>query len=133
MKQLQRLFAMLLVICFSNATMIQAAQAALVTTEQIAGMAAASPEDSPHARLGALMTRADVQAQLERFGLSPDVAKERIAALTDDEALMLAQQIENAPAGGSDVLGVLLFVFIVLLVTDILGLTKIFPFTRSVR
>ena len=34
---------------------------------------------------------------------------------------------------GSDVLGAVLFVFIVLLVTDILGLTKVFPFTRSVR
>jgi len=31
------------------------------------------------------------------------------------------------------VLGLIFTVFIVLLVTDIMGLTKVFPFTRSVR
>ena len=31
------------------------------------------------------------------------------------------------------VIGVILFVFFVLLVTDILGFTKVFPFTRSIR
>ena len=36
------------------------------------------------------------------------------------------------PAGG-DILGLVFTVFIILLVTDILGLTKVFPFTRSVR
>ena len=44
----------------------------------------------------------------------------------------VAGRIDQAPAGG-DILGVLFTVFIVLLVTDILGLTKVFPFTRSVR
>lgn len=134
MKRLQRLLSMLLVICFANATMFQAAQAALVTTEQVAGMASASSQDpAPHERLSALISRGDVQSQLERLGLTPELAKERIAALTDEEASMLAQQIENAPAGGADVLGVVLFVFLVLLITDILGFTKVFPFTRSAR
>lgn len=134
MKRLQRLLSMLLVICFTNATMFQVAQAALVSTEQVAGIASASDSSiSPHERLSALMARSDVQSELERLGLTPDLAKERIAALTDEEASMLAQQIESAPAGGSDVLGVVLFVFIVLLITDILGFTKIFPFTRSIR
>lgn len=134
MKRLQRLLSMLLVICFTNATMFQVAQAALVTTEQVAGIASASDRDtSPHERLSALMARSDVQTELERLGLTPDLAKERIAALTDEEASMLAQQIESAPAGGNDVLGVVVFVFLVLLITDILGFTKIFPFTRSIR
>jgi hypothetical protein len=31
------------------------------------------------------------------------------------------------------VVGAIVFIFVVLLVTDILGLTKVFPFTRSVR
>jgi hypothetical protein len=37
------------------------------------------------------------------------------------------------PAGGTDLLGVLLFVFIVLLITDILGFTKVFPFTKPIQ
>jgi hypothetical protein len=44
----------------------------------------------------------------------------------------MLQQIDAAPAGG-DVVGVLFTIFIILLVTDILGLTKVFPFTRSMR
>lgn len=41
----------------------------------------------------------------------------------------MAEQLEQLPAGAS-VVGALLVVFIVLLVTDILGLTNVFPFTR---
>ena len=43
----------------------------------------------------------------------------------------LAGEIDKAPAGG--IIEVILFVFFVLLVTDILGFTKVFPFTRSIR
>ena len=46
--------------------------------------------------------------------------------------ISLAGRMDQAPAGG-EFLGLLFTVFIVLLVTDILGLTKVFPFTRSVR
>ena len=42
-------------------------------------------------------------------------------------------EIDAAPAGGSDVLVVALIVFLVLLFTDIMGYTKIFPFTRSAK
>ena len=44
----------------------------------------------------------------------------------------LAGRIDQAPAGG-EVVGTLFTVFLILLVTDIMGLTKVFPFTRSVR
>jgi hypothetical protein len=40
--------------------------------------------------------------------------------------------MDALPAGG-DALGVALIVFLVLLFTDIMGYTKIFPFTRSSR
>jgi hypothetical protein len=45
----------------------------------------------------------------------------------------VAEQIDTAPAAGTDVLGTLVFIFVLLLITDILGFTKIFPFTRSIR
>ena len=70
-------------------------------------------------------------AAMERQGVDPELAIERVAALTDEEAGQLAEKINSAPAGG--IIGALLLVFFVLLVTDILGLTKVFPFTRSTR
>ena len=78
-----------------------------------------------------MFTRADVQARLEKLGVNATDARDRVASLTDEDAARLAGQIDQAPAGG--IIGVILFVFFVLLVTDILGFTKVFPFTRSIR
>lgn len=127
MKRFQRLLAVVLSLSFLNATMIQTAHAALIPTEAVAAAAG----QSGHARLAAALARDDVRAEMERQGLDPAVAAERIAALTDEEASRLAGQIESAPAGG--IIGAILLVFFVLLITDILGFTKVFPFTRSVR
>jgi hypothetical protein len=73
-----------------------------------------------------------VIAQLEKLGVNTSDAQVRVAALTDAEAASLAGQIDSLPAGG-DVVGALVLIFVILLVTDILGLTKVFPFTRSKR
>jgi hypothetical protein len=74
-----------------------------------------------------------VRARLQAYGVDPVQAQERVAALSDEEAARLAAQIDELPAGGVDALGVALIVFLVLLFTDIMGYTKIFPFTRSMR
>lgn len=71
-------------------------------------------------------------SHLEKLGVTRADAEARVAALTDAEAATMAGQIDSLPAGG-DVIGVLLTIFVVLLITDILGFTKVFPFTRSVR
>ena len=84
-------------------------------------------------RIASFLDRADVRAQLQARGVDALEVKARAAALTDDEAAQLAARIDSLPAGGADVLGVILVVFLVLLLTDILGFTKIFPFTRPVR
>ena len=131
MKRFQRLLAAVLTVCFANATMIQTAQAAMISTEQVARTAAGAEQGTGHARLTAALARADVQTAMQQQGLDTAVAAERIAALTDEEASALADHIDSAPAGG--IIGAILLVFFVLLVTDILGLTKVYPFTRSVR
>jgi uncharacterized protein (DUF305 family) len=132
MSRFMRNTAFVLALAVSNATLLSTAHAALVSTEQVAAAQAATSHDG-HARLNAALDRADVQAALQQHGVAVDQAKARVAALSDEEAAQLAEQIDKAPAGASDILGVLLFVFVLLLVTDILGLTKVFPFTRSVR
>lgn len=83
-------------------------------------------------RLASELDRPELQARLERWGVGADEARARVAALSDEEAAALVAKIDEAPAGG-DVLGVIVFVFVLLLITDILGFTKVFPFTRSIR
>ena len=75
---------------------------------------------------------ADVRKALQEQGVNGDAAVERVKAMSDTEVAQLAGRIDQAPAGG-DILGILFTIFIVLLVTDIMGLTKVFPFTRSIR
>lgn len=112
---------------FSGA--VHAAPSTLISTDQLA--AASQPSDS-RSQLLAALDRADLAAALQARGVAVRDVQARVNALTDAEAAQLVAQIDQAPAG-ADVVGVLFTVFIVLLVTDILGLTKVFPFTRSVR
>ncbi len=113
------------------------AQAATISTQEIAAAQAAdtSALDATTARahIDATLARADLQIALQERGVDIDQVRARVAAMTDSEAQQLAAQIDQAPAGASDILGTLVFIFVLLLVTDILGLTKVFPFTRSIR
>jgi len=110
------------------------AQAELIATDRLetAGRAPLSARE----RLDSLFERADVRAALERHGVSADDAKARVDALSDDEVERLAARFDSLPAAG-DALGSLLWfgflVFVVLLITDILGFTKVFSFTRPAK
>lgn len=108
--------------------------ARVVTTEEALAASAtlSSTPISDRAALDALLARDEVRAQFEALGVDPAQARERVHALDDQQVRELAAHLEQLPAG-SGVLGVLLVVFIVLLVTDILGFTRIFPFTRPIR
>jgi len=128
-KQARRLISSILTASIVFSGMAHAAPTALISTEQ----AAAATRSEAHTRLHAALDRADLAALLQARGVSTDEVRARVDALTDAEAQRLMTQIDQDPAGASDVLGVLFTVFIILLVTDILGLTKVFPFTRSVR
>lgn len=115
-----------LMLCFMLP--LQTAQAGMVSTEQIA--AQSSPEQ--RARVVSFMEREEVRNALASHGVNPTEASARVAALTDAEIASLNQKLDELPAGG-DILGILFTIFIVLLITDILGFTKVFPFTRSIR
>ena len=127
--QARRTLTSLLIASMVFSGMAHAAPTALISTEQ----AAAATRSEAHAKLQAALDRADLAAMLQARGVSVDEMRARVDALTDAEAQQMLTQIDQAPAGSSDVVGVLFTIFIILLVTDILGLTKVFPFTRSVR
>lgn len=108
----------------------QSVQASMISTEQVVSVAAAAQN---RAKVVATFERADLQAELQRMGINADDARARVGAMTDAETASVAKQIDTLPAGGDGIIGTLVFIFVLLLVTDIMGLTKIFPFTRSIR
>jgi len=106
------------------------AQATLITSEQVASNQASQQDRE---RVRAFFEREDVQAQLQSRGVSPESAKSRVDAMTDSEIASINGHLDSLPAGGNAIIGMLLTVFIVLLITDILGWTKVFPFTKAIR
>ena len=129
MHAFKRFTASLLIVSTTLLGLPLTAQAGMVSS---ADAFATQAQTEARAQVNAMLARADVQAEMAQRGLSPEQAQTRVNALTDDEVASLAGRMDEAPAGG-DILGIIFTVFIVLLVTDILGLTKVYPFTRSVR
>ena len=84
--------------------------------------------------LKSLISRNDIRKSLLAKGIDPDEAKMRVESLTDSEVIAIADQIEQLPAGGGAIgviVGAALIIFLVLLVTDILGYTDVFPFVKK--
>jgi hypothetical protein len=136
MSRFARTIASVVSIALGTTALVQPASATLISTEEVVQQAAAQARteagDGQRARLASELDRPELLERLQQYGVSAEQARARVDALSDEEAAILVARIDQAPAGG-DVLGVAVFIFVLLLVTDILGFTKIFPFTRPIR
>jgi len=107
------------------------AQAAMVSTDEILKQ---NKQNLDRDRLTILLDRSDVQKQLKAWGVKSEEAKAWIDSLTDREIAEIVARIDQMPAGGTGLgtlVGVAVLVFLVLLITDILGYTDIFPFVKG--
>lgn len=106
------------------------AQAALITTEEvIAGKEVTAERE----RVVAFLERQEVREQMVALGVDPAEAVARVQALSDDEVRQIAGHLDQLPAGQDAIgaiIGAAVLIFLVLLITDLLGLTDIFPFVR---
>lgn len=86
-------------------------------------------------KLVQLISREDVAKRFQELGVDSKAIEARVASMTDEEASKIALQIDTLPAGadaGMSIIGAVVFIFLVLLITDILGVTKVFNFTKPV-
>lgn len=131
LKKIAKPVSMILAISFLMFNLaIQAAKAEMIGTEAAVHLAG---KEQSRAIVTAFLERDDVRQTMQRQGVDVAEARKRVAALSDAELLQIAQKIEQLPAGGDGVgavLGALLLVFFVLLITDLLGLTHVFPFVN---
>lgn len=105
-------------------TWIPCARAGIVGTETLLNA------ELDRATVETFLARKDVRKQLTSLGVDPAQAALRASNLTDLEAQAMAERIHSLPAGG-DAAGAIVFIFLVLLVTDLLGLTDVFPFVKK--
>lgn len=128
MKSMQKFVAIFLSVTLMSLS-FSSTQAAMISNDMIINHVQHS---SAKAELIQTINRSDVRQQLLDMGVSPRDIETRIKLMTHEEIAQLNQQIDELPAGG-DLLGVLLIIFIVFVITDVIGATDIFPFIKSVN
>ena len=130
--QRRKVIAILLIVTFSAFSIISTpARAVMVDTGEILKQ---SQYDLSRKSINLFLDRSEVQQYLVAWGVSPEEAKARIDSLTDEEIENIVSGIDNLPAGGDGlgtIVGAALLIFIILLITDILGFTDVFPFVKS--
>jgi len=109
---------------------VQTVQAAMVRTETMLTLSTAK---NVRENLNQFLKREDVKAIMMAQGISPVEATARVDSLSDAEIMQIADKMDQLPAGGSTfgvIMGTAVIIFIVLLITDILGYTDIFTFVK---
>ena len=104
--------------------------AAIVGTDQVIEQTQGTARD----RVASFMKRDDVREQLKLLGIAPSEAEARVAALSDEEIDKIAGRVDELPSGQGAVgtiVGAAVLIFIVLLITDLIGLTSVFGFTKK--
>jgi len=107
---------------------IQTAAATMIGTRTVVDVKKAQ---NTRETLKRLLDRKDVQEALIGRGIQPAEARNRIDSLTDREVMRIAAQMDRLPAGAGllEFIGLTVVIgFFVLLITDMLGFTDIFPF-----
>jgi hypothetical protein len=126
-----RVIALAMVITMTVTTLtISRAEAGMIATEQLLLSQRVSNERS---RITSFIARADVRQQMQALGVDPSEAEARVAALSDEEVRRIAGRLDQLPAGQGvfeTAIVAALFAFVILLVTDILGYTDVFPFVK---
>ena len=112
---------------------VQSAKAQMIDTSTAM---AVQKEEASRERVAAFLGREDVQQVMVQHGVDAVEAQKRVASLSDSELTKISQAMEQLPAGGDGlgaVIGAVVLIFLVLLITDILGFTNVFSFVNSRR
>ena len=107
------------------------AHAAMISTAEILKQ---TQQDHERDRVRMFFDRSEVRRQLEAWGVKGEEAKAWVDSLTDEEIAEITARIDQMPAGAGalgTLVGVAFLVFLVLLITDILGYTDVFPFIKA--
>lgn len=112
---------------------MQTAKAQMIGTDTVV---AVQKQEANRERIAVFLARDDVQKVMVQRGVNAAEAQTRVASLSDSEVAKISKTMDQLPAGGDGVgavIGATVFIFLVLLITDLLGLTHVFPFVYHRR
>src|SRR5258706_2445828 len=128
---LSRTLLAVTLLAFVVSTVPAPVQAGIISTASGVATTASQERSANLATIQARLARADVQQQLEKYGVEPAQAMERVAALSDAEVANLAARMDQSPAGADiGLFGLLGVVFVVLVILDYAGAIHIFSHRR---
>jgi hypothetical protein len=104
---MKQIFCRLLIVLMAW-TPYQIAQAGMIGTDQVV----ASTSQVDRGTVMTFVSRADVAGQLSSMGLDASTAKDRVAAMTDEEVRYVAGKIDSMPVG-ADGTGLILIIIII--------------------
>jgi len=112
---------------------VQTAKAQMIDTNTVI---ATQQREASRERVSSFMGRDDVKQVMVQHGVDAAEAQKRVASLSDSELEKISKAMDQLPAGGDGVgtiIGAAVFIFVVLLITDIVGLTHVFSFVNHKR
>lgn len=124
-----RSVSLVLIFGILNLSSLQVQAGMLSTSQAISHLNASSQRE----RVLSFLDRQEVQEQLVKWGVNAQEAHARVQSLSDSDLQSIGGKLDQLPAGqdaGSSIVGAVVLIFIILLITDLLHLTKVFPFTR---
>lgn len=122
-EKFQRACVALVSVSFLALGMQTPAVAGIVGTSEAVS---AARHETPLSTIQAAMARDDVRAKLAELGVDAAELDGRLAALSEAELAMLAEKIDQAPAGADDLLVIVGIVFVVLMILEFTGAIDIF-------
>ena len=112
---------------------VHSAQAQMVGTNAVI---TGQQEAASRAQVTAFLAREDVKQIMTQYGVDAVEAQKRVDSLSSSELQKIANSMDQLPAGGDGigaVVGAAVLIFLVLLITDLIGLTHVFPFVNHQR
>jgi hypothetical protein len=92
---------------------------ALAVPPALAGMIPAEDAMAQRERVQTMLGRPEVAAELQKLGVAPAEAAERIRAMSDAEVAQLAGRLDALPAGGAlsntDLLVIIILILVIII------------------
>jgi len=106
-----------------------AAQAAMIPTNSVLH---SEQQVMDRAGLVVKLQQKELQDKMVQLGVDPAVVIARVKNMTDAEVAKLNEKIQSMPAGGG-LVGLLLFLLVLFIITDALGVTDVFTFVKPIQ
>jgi hypothetical protein len=127
MMNIKKMYSKLLAGLFAACLVTFGAQAQIVDSTTVMQAQQLSYDRN---ELVAMISSSQIHNHLVSLGVDPENAKSRIANMTQEELKAFNEQVAESQAGG--IVGVVVTVLVVVLVTDLLGITDAYPFIRPI-